>query len=757
METIKKIVESLIDFHVSNHLKILPNSLSPWIDAVDNIGNKWSYIPPARKNVRDYIHRKFGHLIVNPHDEDNTQALTESYVFEQEKGSSDTIVNFSEKSGINFVAELINYSDLQRSLTRDSLIDGTDQMHSAKANIFFLLHGKRGCGKTFYQNYLLSKFSDQLDKEKIIWVRLNLVEDFGDNSDLRHWIYAQLTKIIMRYYDPESPSFVSKPEPISAFRILEKFVNNNVSEPLLRSKYFDSLLQMKQVFYREKDVKRDEPISPELVPKNLGRELYQEALSLKYGFIIVFDGLDRLEVTPHHTDKFNKIMEQVFKIALETSASGWILLAVMRTNTKAHIAKIGPRIYLPLLQNSKEIRAVDVFKIVETRATFIKSRLEKILHHFKEDDDANKIDWATHIDNFLDNLYEDPDIHNLLDMFPENRRAQMQIAQLKYFEYLQVGKQRPYLLIESIVKAGRQYPPRHYDYILTSQNHLERVLRQTIFIFDNHFMPSLFNFPYPEHIKDSRNQVLPCQNGMLVGLRILQLLYTHWKLKQTDKTVDELYISDMIELCELLFNYPREIVINLIEEYHECEFLEIKADQNDQQPLTIDHFQLGLMPKSLTLLEHFLFDIAYLNLAAMRIPLSKDVLKGPQPYFRVTSLDPLNRFNLYEFGKNMLVQWVSGKIINSIGVYWLFNFINTEQETRYLKQHQLLEPSLKKIAKVAFYGQNKIPGIFTLPIQLRSKILEQIGRISETFDYKEDVILILKAHFKFWKGFSIER
>jgi hypothetical protein len=216
----------------------------------------------------------------------------------------------------------------------DLYIGETERRMEGSPEKIKCLIGPKGCGKTFFLNYLFSKFSPILDSKGVIWVRLNLLEEFGDDKDILHRIYAQATKIIMRYYDPESAEFKQKKIPIPAGQSLQLYIERSKFPAQHKKGLLDEVEGMRDVFYTKK---REEPLSPALVSKSLGRKVFNLARDNGYSYIIVFYGLDRMEATSQHDKRFRSLVNQVANLALNASVGARALWPPSRRLPCSHL------------------------------------------------------------------------------------------------------------------------------------------------------------------------------------------------------------------------------------------------------------------------------------------------------------------------------------------------------------------------------------------------------------------------------------
>ena len=707
------------------------------------------YLPPASISRNDHIHRRFGHLVVNPNDKYNTEALVESYAFPQNGESTQDVANLKETSR-KFLESVIEAAHRARDLQYDHAHpDPVAQGLSMQR--LFTLHGEKGCGKTFFLNYLLSKFSHELDERKTVWVRLNLVNEFGADNQLDHWIYAQTAKILMRYYDPTSVSFDHNKMKAGSLRVYDHLIQW-LSTLVKQSNEYRLQLEgkiheMRQVFQGKG---LDAFVSPELVPMPVGREIFKYAQEEGYAVAVVLDGLDRLEATHDAKAKFEKLLRQVRALTNTDSKLGMVFVVVCRDASLPFLTDLCSNPYGRRQRIERRIVAVGLDEIIKKRINFIEKEVENLALERGWD----TADWPSHIETFyvyLSRHDAEKGFKQLLEsVLGSNRRAQMQVVQLSYYDYLQhysrLQKQgeRPYQLIEFLLKAGHRYPPRPYKYECGQDGHWLRTLRRELH-FDSRFIPSVFTFPGLE--KDEARQEANTYHGLAMGIRLLQIILAHESIiRQATTTVDRLTTGELSDICTRLFGYSKKAVLSLIEEYGEYELLFLSGVELPI-PESPENYQIIPMPKATYLMEKFLYDVGYLNLAAMRAILPVELLRGDVPFVLACCYDDPDR--------DHLPNWVSAKLTNAVAIARAFSLVNLEQQRNFEKCFGKLSPRMKNTVLVARRGLGrKLTSMFEVPRRMQEHILLQTKKIIEHFESKpqilNDIENRMSRYFKKW-------
>jgi hypothetical protein len=544
-----------------------------WDDAVSVQRSDDSNQPDYDITTRySFVYRRLGHLTVNPNKKESNEALVNSYVFSSDKRPG--IVNKDHESTKVFIDRLIKAAHVERKLSEQSSMPDPASAASL-ATRMFILHGHRGTGKTFFLNYLLSRFWERLDAEKVIWVRINLVMNFGVKNDLLSWVPAQATKILLRYYDKnhKSRSLGSEPPvPLDFIAHLNGFIEKEYSEYPERLNYYrDKVIMMRSAF---RDLIQDKTVNEDMVPQILGEELMRFARENGYSFIVVLDGLDRLDITTAAKKKFDSICRQVDLIGRSYESPGYALVVSSRTKTLTNTTSCFSDPYRQASSRALEMGGVELLAILSKRLDMIRDEIPRIAG--SNGWDLN--DWPAHIEEFRNRLFDDTDsfISSLSDALGEDRRSQMQMVQLDYLDYLETKKERAYQLIEYLTKAGKQYPPRYYFYAKEENGDLVQACNAEPTPLDSKFFPTIFSFPrLQEGFSDMPNH----DQSMLIGLRMAQLVVscTELILNKEVEFFDPLIAHELASICEILFGYERQVIYALLEEFAEFDLIQLNG------------------------------------------------------------------------------------------------------------------------------------------------------------------------------------
>lgn len=692
--------------------------------------------------IDGHIVRRLGHLVVNPNDPHRSRALNDSYVYHDSGGFLDAYANYSPESAQAFLEALISSAKREReqTLVRAGHITksvanaedpfGDDFDRGRDQSRLFVLHGPRGAGKTIFVNHLLSRYSGLLDCKKVIWVRLNLVEDFGSDDDLMHRIGLQACKILLRYYDSDSKEW-NKPSylDVQCAGYLAEFIRGNSHEATriltLQEKESDIRLLTHAINVFQ-DKERDEPVRQDLLPKYVAVEAIHYAIRNGYSFIVVLDGLDRLDITSEAKSKHGRLLRSAIALGNKSDSISFSILIVTR-NYHSEFEQIQSLFRMVQVPEYKLLPA-DVGAVIAKRIAMIR---QEVATHPGLTDDQRVLgrDRLFRFERFLAQSEGDtPYLTKIRHLFQSNMRAKMQALQMSYFEFLEDLGEKRYQLVEMLMRSGKSYPPMYYRFRLekrhSSSGSLENPRNRRIIAmvneripFDSRFFPSifvppLFINPATKDLRGRRQNILP-------GLRILQFLYADLALRQEKRLMQPMEVGDLARLCVNLFGYMRDEVVALVEVFVEFDLVRLTGGAVFDRPSSLERNHIEILPKGDALLNTFLYDIAYLNLAAMRLPLALEAFDEERVPFVAAA--PFNRLNLRS--------WVLAKFRNSISLVRLVAAISTEQEVGFEVQLSKLRDDTSQSIGRAARSRSDGRGLFTFISGLKSEIAKQLSTV----------------------------
>lgn len=666
--------------NVSAILRGEVRSLREMLDSNDQIADCIEIMPAGVRDLKAtdlfspevHIQTRLGHVSVNPNDSGNTAVLKDAYVYsqiaiplEQDTGA----VNYSEDRANDFVTLLKTKAHQFRTLsitTKET--DTTGKTFSASRNL--LLVGDKGSGKTFFINHLFSRFHGQLNDEKIVWVRINLVPDRNLDGDVHHWILAQIAKILFRYYDTDSQRNQRMPTIVKLdfYQRMKRWLAEKYTDSQL-GRYQDALEDMWQAFSVQGN---DEEIGPNLCQKSLCRELFRIARLEGYSFIVVLDGLDRLEADSYYKKRFDTISAEVRQIWSSYEMLGAVFLYVTRGETFDAHRNVAP--YNKFGDDARfHIDSISVTQILARRVEAIAKEIPKL----QQDDSARwgQRDWTTLIRSFethFKTAEPEEQLAALDRTFDKNNRAKVQIIQTKFQEFLQAKTHKGYKLLEHMMLAGKKYPPLFYKYHLVGDKLEIEIPDQTHI--DNRYIPIITRPPLLSLPQARRQQAGWFNAGaLLLGVRIIQLClyFDEWLQGSADRE-EPIVVHEIADILETAFGYDRKQAIAAIWEFESFEILRpiYNGNGNDRSENTY----ISTYPNASFILRSCLQDVAFLNLCGMRTPITKREHKHPA----------LLREAALESGKEGAIdRWILGKVINSLTMVHLLRGSNEDQRNSF--------------------------------------------------------------------------
>lgn len=704
----KQLVERLLDSPLRNAAEIA--SLCP--DRLDPVSRLFAKTPSSPKGttsetLESYIFRHLGHIPVNPSNAERTRALAGAYTFSEKPTAAaaqfadaqSEIANLNEATSKKFFEDLILAAERQQRIIASTAgaVDG----RSPEDQRLYVLDGPRGCGKTFFINYMLSRYADELNKSKVLWVRVDLTKetwrpgqdsqrliaplsatgapdtssDASDN-DLLNWLYAQATKIVFRYYSSDSKFYSGgRADPAidvkadGLFDALKSYIGSYEFENR-RPDLEDGYVRMKEVFGGHAV---EQPLRGALVRTAITRRVFDFLAREKgYKFIFILDGFDRLDVTDRDQSRFDDLVEDLVQLAGATDLLGFVLLTAMRTNTFDNLHSSGPGRRVPV---AKRFGVVPhgLTEIVASRIDFLKKEMFNSLAKWSG---QTRESLQNHLRRFQEFLETEADgdsrrLESLVALFGPNRRAQMQILQLLYFDF--IGSIQKYRAIERMIKAGFRYPPVHYQYTIAEGKIVTS--RGDDIGLDNRFIPSLFRYPFC--VSGSGEGFEHTADDLLLGLRICQIVTAFEVQRRQSGDPQHLAVFEIANVAGWLFGYDRKMVIRYIVECIEFELWLLRTDDGVRGS-GIDNMRVLPLAKLGLLLDRFIFDIAYLNLAIMRSPICVTRHAGAgisMPFVEAATYDRGD-------GEESLEKWILAKFFNSISAYRLIRETNRIQERK---------------------------------------------------------------------------
>jgi hypothetical protein len=702
---------------------LYPDPANP-VDAVSRLAPD-NYAPSPNilgKITREhYIRSKFGPIEANPHRNDNTLSITRVYaILDPEIGNETTrsnVVNANADQLLRFISDIVNIAKQAGDVNRETAAPDPTQVAKELGRAqHVLLYGPRGCGKTFLLNYLLSEFSETFDHEKLLWIRINLNEDFGDppvgdyQQTLHHYILAQLTKIVFRYYDPNSEFYTSKPYPIELGSILR----DQSTDPVVVANMEESFTKKGQ----------DPPISPSLIPFWLALRVSGVVLREGYSVVAILDNLDRLEAEARHRGRFRAIFRAASQLVLTGLGNlGMAVVSVTRDDTLRRIETINLPMNHPFLQGQAirwKVEAAPLEKVLGQRMSFVETRVPSIAPDYQ----WNMEDWSEHLTGLKACVAEiGRDGGAEVQLFGANLRAQMQTMQLRYENSFRGAH---YALIEDLILAGQLYPPRVYRYETTQSGSHLRFERLGNNRFDNHLLPSVFEYPMAIGFTPQNGQAVHPE-GLLQGLRVLQLVAAAERLHGDG--FEYVVENEVKQILQVVFDYSSETTAILMEQFREYEML---RSTNVEIGISLSKGETGrvrLAEKGRLILEYYIYQLAYLGLWAMRVPTGDAGGEHTPGFFVAASLrDGRMRGSDVQLGSGgEVVRWVGTKAINATGMVRAIRGMNEIQRGRYERDRVRIRSDRgRMILGEAVKGGGNVAGMFACAEEMIARVKGQM-------------------------------
>lgn len=541
-------IDTLIDVFTQNGLKEREYNF-----AREKSDNSFS-------SILDFM---FNHFNANPSNVKQTKEIIDTYVGEGNRFLSlnsidpaNDIMGVSELFWQYIIGSLNKYKTFNRNDKRDFL--------------FTWIIGYKGCGKTTFINYFMSKKEYELNKEhKVISIRLNTAYIFDNDLELDQAIKFKICKILLNYYCKNS----QKCQQERAFYSLddlrpiynERFVNTDRLD-----NFFD--------YFTGENTKR--------IPTKEVTEFssdYQILLQYirnthKYTFLIILDNIDQLGVKPQSELNYWNRLKQIDKLMVENDLVLGPYLLVMRPATVYDISKLSR-----LVPKQFTIGIPRFSQIYKSRKEYL-----KLNGYFPF---ANKEEFEKYIDTYIQIIgtcLNNPREHtrllpleealkNIEDFCTYNKRMAMNLVRLygdnclkdvQLTEYLSdiISAENQHKDLSELLQYGyyrffealmlhEGYCCRFNGYSYNKNNKKLTFSNRSEVSTDRSFLPNLFKFP-------STVDSPKCHYSIFVNIRILQYLNrlntaNYLKISKIKKYLNDIfkYNVEVIELsCQVLID-----------------------------------------------------------------------------------------------------------------------------------------------------------------------------------------------------------
>ena len=674
----------------------------------------------SKKNsAAEILMSRLGHIPVNPSDAGNTFFLRNSYVYANEVGDRD------DRPAVNADARTVTkFADRLIAVAKESARRSLSGHHSDRKNKVISLVGPRGSGKTFFVNHLFSVHSERFDKDKVIWVRLNLISDHGFDDDLLKWSRAQIAKLLLRYYETASEyKSDAQPNSIDIISHISRWIEDTFPKQNDRDRYNDRFLSMRQVFC---STGSDEDISATLCDEAICREIFRFARSQGYSFIIAFDGFDRMDSDTLHRDRFTLLSRSLSQIVSGVAEIGACFLVVCRSQTfKAILNGNGLRPHFE--ETTERLSSPTFYDIVQRRLLTFEAWVEQ-----QRDISDNKPDlyraqeYSRNFRSHFQQRHNNGEYAKLEEALRDNNRAKIQMLMLEFRDYTQKSTGLGYRFIELMLKGGYTYPPIFYRYTAFDADKLECYYDDRVgrIIYDSRFLPIITRAPLPVDRQGRFIQDIYFQKySILHAIRLLQILHFWGKYTDSDSVIDNLSIQEMCDTLHGMFGYNRGVTRALVYELESYECVEI--NRTEIVSSESDYDPIGILPKGDRIITEFIFDIAYLNICAMRTIMNSRFLEAG--HIRLASMTKPDNIGSGE----RLSSWILCKISNSLLLANMLCTANDQQIRHSVENADLSRVPERVVTRIASKGVDDF-GLLFHP--MKSRILNEIDLIYNSSD-----------------------
>lgn len=636
----------------------------------------------AKSDLSASIASVFLPIRANPHHLERTSIIKGTFVFSGEVLNADhipackrgDILNHSPAVLDQFVGDWIeNAKELGKATIKGMTSPGIDRFN-------FVL-GDRGVGKTFLQNFIISEYAERFDKEKVIWLRLNLVNEFGSyKDDLNDRMAAQCFKIIARYYDSRS-QYLTQGE-VQAFTDISGFWKRrgeyDFDVKLILSQYIEEIAineqdkrrmydELKETLILLQDKQNDNDISPDNLRSDFAKKIYGEAVRRGFTFLLVLDGIDLLQLSRTAKDDYQDRLNSIVNFLGAETIRPLYTLIFAREESKADFERLSiehAKSYQAPVGADLLVEACNVELMINRKIQYVSKHMPDI----STDD----------IDNFLVCVNKEGEgegegslVGQIATTVGSNLRSASITLSMAALEYSS-EHETTYHFTESAMLSGGTYPPQPYTYKF-EEYELSRLRVATYAVLEVVYLPSIIGFPYAEGRTVSDNYGDVGFEKYLWGIRVIQLVKIFCEIHARTKSKPN--VAKLCELMSCFYGYPEKETKFIVEEFVEMGLLEANSTVSiiSNAKENIANNCVSISPKGSHIYGKCIFDPTYLALSAMTMPVPNELISGESREKMLLRRSPV------VVGSK---EWVKAKVINSIVVYKLLVGLNEKQFER---------------------------------------------------------------------------
>ena len=660
----------------------------------------------SEESMKSFVQQIFEHFDVNPSIDEYSNRIIDTYVSE----NLDVIKHLRKE------LHTVNEDDSLRDeiITLVTKMRKNEDVHQNDRQIY--ITGIRGSGKTSYINYFISKNERQLNDEKIISIRINVLR-IKSHISLEEAINFKICRILFTYYCTLGQEEHERLEG----RIMKSTINT----------YLQDIINDDSNNFCENDIDKccdyfknylaKEPIKISQDYKALC-ELLLKKIIKDYNFVVFLDNFD--QVTPSDEDIYNKRRSELTSLNISPLFNRCVYVIAIRYSTYNAIN--------PHAGTDKKCRVIGTtttFNMLDKRIKYFANsseskEKEKKINCFKniiiliginfmpkDNDTKNTISFKQACEFFDDIFYGNKRliikmISRFIKIIPQNDfdlLCEQDYDDMKYDNMFdQLISQTHYKFFESLLtNLETGYCYRFFEYKKDRvKNKYEFSKINTTAHFDKNFLPHIYRFPAISNIPDI--QFIP-----FLKIRILQLLNNY-----TQHNEDNLTQNLIAKKLREIFDYPTDVTLLACEElWWDQSFLIIEKEAENDDALDLKDKPLDITPRGKKLLEILPSNINLLAISMEHVFFPKSFLKTGIPFGNYNDTD-ISKFII----RNIFFSLpkIMG-LLNSIEQYEKKVRLRTNQtnqqyfkDAEFLITDKLIEMSNKSIAHIYFsYFDNR--------------------------------------------------
>ncbi len=614
--------ETLIKGNKTNKRTILASLNTPYEHDSDDIKAKRQYNESVLgESMKEFVDQIFKHYDVNPSVDECNERIISTYVNENLE-----VIPYLRRA----IPDVVNeddklYNDICALIEK---IRKNQPIHQEERKIY--ITGIRGSGKTSYLNYFMSKHEKDLNKQKIISIRIN-VRRIEPDDYLEDAIKFKICRILFTYYCTRQQHGEERLQNRTIKNTIDKYldyIQQNIDYNISPNDINECSDEFKS--YNAKETKN--------IPQQYEKlcDLLLSLVIKEYKFIIMLDDFD--QVTPNDEDVYKRRMSElqainrsalfnhsVYIIAVRYSTFNTIPI---RTRTQCSCRVIGtPTTFDMLNKRFDFFVAVSKSELKEKKINCLKNLIVLIGNNFMPNANSTKqsLNFEQACRLFDEIFYGNKRI--IVNMI----RRFINIIPNDDFEFLckenyennygnifdRLISQTYYKFFESLlINTETGYCNSFFKYSKENGKYQISPINPTAH-FDENFFPNIYHFPATTYSEDV--QFIP-----FLKIRILQLLKSY-KTKDIKLTQNEIarklnnifgYEKETIHLACKELRWDQSIIIIMEEPddfvKHKEKIRELKVDitPRGEKMLNILPININLLAVSL---ENVFFPVSFLQ------------------------------------------------------------------------------------------------------------------------------------------------